>query len=51
MPTELLYVLTLLLPGLWGWGMHWLLNRVWPLGDLAVEHHDVPSRPPVDYQI
>lgn len=51
MHPQFLFLLAAILPGVWGWGTHWLLERIWPRRDLMVSHHDVPSRAPVDYQI
>lgn len=51
MRTVLLLLLTVLLPGIWGWGVYWLFRRVWPVRVASVSHGDFPSRAPVDYQI
>jgi hypothetical protein len=49
----LLIALTVLLPPFWGWAIHWILSKWWPLQEPDTLTPPGPeSRPfPQDYQI
>jgi hypothetical protein len=54
MRTELLVAAAVFLPLLWGWSVHWLLDRFWPVQEVARngQPRAATSREhPVDYQI
>lgn len=51
MQPVVLFLLAAILPGFWGWGTYWLMNRLWPHDDSPATHRPIPSGPPIDYQI
>lgn len=48
-----LILCSVFLPALWGWSIHWLVERVWPAADPSGETSPRVERfpPPPDYQI
>ena len=54
MPLPLLLVLATLLPLLWGWLVHWLLKRLWPMtpaSAVIAPPAETLESPPIDFQI
>lgn len=49
----LLVALTLLLPPIWGWGMHWIFAKWWPGQESDTSSHPAQESRlfPRDYQI
>jgi hypothetical protein len=54
MSTSWLIAASVFLPLVWGWAMHWLLARVWPLKRSQATITPADKRgavSPIDYQI
>lgn len=45
--TTLLIMVTVLLPLVWGWGVHWLVARLWPASRPGSGNHGADTRPPI----